>query len=127
MQHKIKLYIVTLLFLAIYTNSFSQESAKTAIANNLTEINTSKENGIYKFILPKGTTLASVEQSAKYYTIYFTVSFDESKNEVTIKLINNDEKSRHVIVRFLVSTEVNSVSMEGKPFSTEDFYRNYMK
>jgi hypothetical protein len=127
MQHKIKLYIVTLSFLGIYINSFSQESAKTAIASNLTEINTSKENGIYKFILPKGTTISAVEQSAKYYTIYFTVSFDEPKEEVTIKLINNDEKSRHVIVRFLVSTEVNSVSMGGKTFSTEDFYRNYMK
>jgi len=120
-------YLIAVLFIGLSITAHSQNSSNIAFVKSKSEILKSKENGSYIFTLPKGTTKEKVEQSAKYYTIYFNVIFDETTLEAKINMITNDEKVRHVICRFLVSTDVEIINLEGQEFVVEEFYRQYMK
>ena len=120
-------YLIVVLFIGLSITAHSQNSPNLAFVKSKSEILKSKENGSYIFTLPKGTTKEKVEQSAKYYTIYFNVIFDEKTLEAKINMITNDEKVRHVICRFLVSTDVEIINMEGQEFVIEEFYKQYMK
>ena len=120
-------YFIAVLFIGLSLSAHSQEKSKSAFVKSKTEILKSKENGSYIFTLPKGTKKETVEQSAKYYTIYFNVIFDEKTLEAKIDMITNDYKSRHVICRFLVSTDIEIINMEGQEFVVEEFYKQFMK
>ena len=122
-----KFYFIAVLFIGFSLTANSQEISKSAFVKSKSEVLKSKETGSYVFMLPKGTTKEKVEQSAKYYTIYFTIIFDETTLEAKINMINNDEKARHVICRFLISTEIEKINMEGQEFFIEEFYKQYMK
>jgi hypothetical protein len=122
-----KLFLSAVLFLGISITAIGQEKQKIATVKSKTEIVAAKEKGNYSFTLPKGTTATSVEQNAKYYTIYFKVNFNESTEEANIVMITNDEKSRHVICRFLNASGIEKVSMEGKDYTVEEFYQNFIK
>ena len=41
--------------------------------------------------------------------------------------MKNDEKSRHVICRFLLASGIKKVSQEGKEMSVEEFFQTYIK
>ena len=120
-------YFIAVLFIGLSISAHCQDASNLALVKSKLEILKSKENGSYVFTLPKGTTKEKVEQSAKYYTIYFNVIFDEKTFEAKINMITNDEKSRHVICRFLVSNEIEIINMEGQEFVVEEFYKQYMK
>ena len=120
-------YFIAVLFIGLSISAHCQDASNLALVKSKLEILKSKENGSYVFTLPKGTTKGKVEQSAKYYTIYFNVIFDEKTFEAKINMITNDEKSRHVICRFLVSNEIEIINMEGQEFVIEEFYKQYMK
>lgn len=120
--------LVLSLFTFIFATSvsFAQENA-TAFAQKATELLSSKESGKYLFVMPADLTEEQVSKSAKYYTHYFTVEFNESSKEANISMVINDDKSRHVIVRFLIACGVQNVTVDGKMYTNEDFFNTYMK
>lgn len=107
--------------------SFSQLASTVASAQTKTELATSKETGKYLFVLPSGLTTEEVTKNAKYYTLYFTVDFNQTSSEAKINMIANDEKSRHVVIRFFSACGVQSVKVDGNTISTEEFFLTYMK
>lgn len=107
--------------------SFSQQGEKEALTSGKEELVKSRGIGVFSFVLPKGNTKETVSDNAKYYTMYFTVSYNSEKNEVKINMVNNDEKSRHVICRFLVASGTEKVIVEGNSLNVEEFFQNYLK
>lgn len=107
--------------------SFSQISSTVAVAQSKTELASSKETGKYLFVLPSGLTSEEVAKNAKYYTLYFTVDYNQANSEAKISMITNDEKSRHVVIRFLSACGVQTIRMDGSTISTEEFFLTYMK
>ena len=79
------------------------------------------------YILPENTTSEMVEKSAQYYIDYFNVEFDEKSKKATLKLINNDEASRRVINRFLLSTGVRTINFDGNDYKIMEFYSKYLE
>ena len=122
-----KFYFIAVLFIGLSITAHSQDISNLALVKSKLEILKSKENGCYIFTFPKGTTKEKIEHSAKYYTIYFNVIFDEKTLEAKINMITNDEKSRHVICRFLASNEIEIINLEGQEFVIEEFYKQFMK
>ena len=100
------------LFLVLSITALGQDENKIAHTKGRTDIIQSKETGIYSFILPDSITSSDVERNNEYYTNYFKVEFNELTNEAIIKLMKNDEKSRHVICRFLLASSLMVVSSE---------------
>ncbi len=122
-----KLLLTAVLFLGLTFSLSAQDKSKNASVHTKAEVLQSKMSGIYLFTMPQGTTEATVKQSANYYTNYFTVSFDASSHVAKITMLNNDEKSRHIICRFLISSGVDKVTMEGSEFTVDEFYNAYIK
>lgn len=84
-------------------------------------------NGEFYFQLPQDVTLTQVNESAAYYTMYFEVEFDENSKEVMIRMVNNDAKSRHIIVRFFVSLDVRIVKINNREMLVEEYFQRYLK
>lgn len=105
----------------------AQDNNGIAVGPSKTELAKGKESGSYKFILPEGANADEVAQSAKYYTHYFTVNYEASSRAAKISMVSNDEKSRSVIVRFLVSNGVQYVNIDGTMVSTNDLFEKYLK
>ena len=118
--------LLAALFLVLSIGAWGQEN-KIAYTKGKTDIIQSKETGIYSFILPDSITSSNVEINKKYYTNYFKVEFNELTNEAIIEMVKNDEKSRHVICRFLMASGIEKVSQEGKEMSVEEFFQAYIK
>lgn len=121
------LFLSFLAVVSIAVMSFAQEVSNTATAQSKTELLASKESGNYSFILPGVLTSEEVAKNSSYYVHYFTVTYTEKSHEALVKLISNDEKSRHVVVRFLTVCGVQNVAVEGKTMSLEEFFLNFMK
>ena len=107
--------------------SNAQEPAELAVSKGNDALVKSKSSGEYVFTLPSTVSKEDVEKSAKYYTHYFTVSFDGGSHDASVVLVNNEPKSRYVIARFLSSCGVRFIKVDGKNMGLDDFSNTYFK
>ena len=123
-----KLNLYLFFFLISSSTCFSQkETTKAVITKSRAELLKNKVEGEFSFVLPKNTTADEVMRNSSFYKSYFTVIFNSSTKEAIIKMLTNDENSRHIISRFLTSFEIESVQSEGKFYSIEEFYDQFLK
>ncbi|MCO5260355.1 MAG: hypothetical protein M9916_09445 [Crocinitomicaceae bacterium] len=116
-----KLYS-TLIFILFIGFSFGQASVKSA--SDLTSL---KDKGIGYITLPSNLTKEDVASFAKYYLLYFTVDFNESTKVATIKMVEKDERSRAIIVRFLAACEVQTINIAGEQVHRDQLFEKYLK
>lgn len=121
-----KILILAALFFSVQSIALAQDKTNTATAAGSKELAVSKTSGSYSFVLPEGTKKEDVERNAKFYSKSFTVTFDEASKKASIQMVVNDEKNRHVVVRFLTASKIQFVNVDGKNLSIDDFYKNYM-
>ena len=121
------LFYTFLVVVGFGSTTFAQEKSTIAIGPTTAEINSGKQTGEFTFIMPQGTTAEDVAHTIKYYTNYFTVDYKESSREAKITMVNNDERSRAVITRFLVSNGVQEVSISGSTVSINELFEKYLK
>ena len=123
-----KLQIFLSLFLLTSFTCISQvETKKTVLTRGKSELANGKKEGNFSFILPENISELEVYQNSSYYKLYFSVSFDITSNEAIIKMQTNDEKSRHIISRFLTSFGIEFVETDGDLYRVEKFYENFLK
>lgn len=130
-------FLTTVLFLGVSMTSIGQEKVKSevsetkkstsAISRPKSELVQSKADGKYTFTLPYGTSNETVQQNAKYYSQYFTVDYVAGSNTANITMLTNDEKSRHIICRFLFASGVEKIDLEGTSIPVEEYFTTYMK
>jgi hypothetical protein len=120
------LFLSVLTVVSMVTMSYAQE-INTATAQSKTELISSKETGNYSFILGNKLTADEVAKNAQYYVHYFTVVYSEKTNEAKITMVTNDDKNRHVVVRFLTACGIQNVIVDGRTLSTDEFFINFMK
>ena len=120
--------ILTLVLIAFLGGTVSAQDTPTkAKIENAEKFAAGKEKGNYVFQLPGSITAEQVTKAASYYTQYFTVNFDAKSNSTKITMLKNDDVSKHVIVRFLVSVGVKEISMTGKDYDVETFFQDYIR
>jgi hypothetical protein len=120
--------ILTLVLIAFLGGTVSAQDTPTkAKIENAEKFAAGKEKGNYVFQLPGSITAEQVTKAASYYTQYFTVNFDAKSNSAKITMLKNDDVSKHVIVRFLVSVGVKEISMSGKDYDVETFFQDYIR
>lgn len=107
--------------------SNAQEPSELATSKGADALTKSKSSGEYVFTLPSTVSREDVEKSSKYYTHYFTVSFDAGSHDATVSMVSNDGKSRYVIARFLTSCGVRFIKVDGNNLSLEVFSETYFK
>lgn len=104
----------------------AQDAPKKAKVESAAKFEAGKSSGTYEFQLPASATAESVKKNSSYYTQYFTVNFDDKTKNAKVKMVQTDEKAKHVIVRFLVANGVTEVTMDGKDYHVEDFYQQHI-
>lgn len=120
--------ILTLVLIAFLGGTVSAQDTPTkAKIENAEKFAAGKEKGNYVFQLPGSITAEQITKAASYYTQYFTVNFDAKSNSAKITMLKNDDVSKHVIVRFLVSIGVKEISMTGKDYDVETFFQDYIR
>lgn len=119
-----KILFSTLFALLVLSFSFGQEVAVVRSASDLTAI---KEKGKGSITLPAKLTKEEVQSKARYYTLYFTVDFDEKSKVATISMVENSERSRAIIVRFLAACEVQTIRVAGEDVNRDQVFEKYLK
>jgi hypothetical protein len=123
---KLKLYILILLC-GSWSYSFGQGSNSTASVLKAADLELGKESGVFIFFMPKGSSAEDIELSKKYYVNYFTVDYTPDSGQVKITMVNNDEKSRAVITRFLTANGVQEVNVGGVIVPLGELFDRYLK
>lgn len=121
-----KALLSTLVFvIGLSVMAFGQDNV--AVVKSKSDLTSIKENGKGMIVLPSNLTAEQVQGKAKYYTHYFTVDFDASSHVAKITMIDNDERSRAVIMRFLAACEVDVVNVEGVSVARDELFVKYLK
>lgn len=105
---------------------FAQEANEIALTQGAKALEDSKKAGEYTFTLA-GKTSSEIATNSNYYTNYFTVEFNEATQVTKLTMVENDERARSVIMRFLVSSGVRYTSVDGKVISVHDFMSTYLQ
>jgi hypothetical protein len=82
--------------------------------------------GKFIFEIPNDITSLQAEESANYYTMYFSIEYDQSSGKVTATMEQNEAKSRHILIRFFASLGLVDIEVNGTIMSLEKFYQTYL-
>ncbi len=115
------------LFVLVSGFSFSQDKIFEAKVAKTADFADNKSKGEFYFTFPAATDKQVIAKNAAFYTEYFSVQFDERSKLVSIKMVQNDEKSRHIISRFLISNKITQVEMDGTLYKVDEFYQAKIK
>lgn len=115
-----------LLVLVVVLAGFAASAQKSAAVSSKA-LETGKTTGKYLFVLPADITSKQVDDVKGYYKDYFTINFNEMKHEATVVLSKNEEMNRRVILRFLSSLGMRTVTVEGTDRTLDEFYENNLK
>tara|TARA_Y100000589_G_C26991207_1_gene562704 strand:+ start:103 stop:462 length:360 start_codon:yes stop_codon:yes gene_type:complete len=117
-----KSFLFSIAFFTICFSLFSQEAS----VDNRQMFEQSIADGVISMILPASVSADEVAKYAKYYTPYFTTSFDADAHKVTFTMVNNDANSRRVIMRFLGASKIQTVKVEGESFLVHELYETFL-
>lgn len=114
-----------MLLVGFATVSFAQEANEIGVTEGSEELAKSKADGNYVFVM-SGKTEGDISGAAVHYTSYFKVAFDEGSQTAKIEMVENNERARAVIMRFLVASGIRHVDIDGKVIPINDFMMNYL-
>ena len=118
-----KSYLFLFLFVLISLFGFSQE----VLVASEDDLRKSVTSGEILMVLPGHVTADEVQKYSKYYTMYFTTSFNMESHEVKFSMVNNEPKARRVIIRFLSAVGTKSVKVEEVSIPLSEFYEFYLR
>ena len=118
-----KSYLFSLAFFLFSFIGFSQE----AVVSSPDNFSSSVTSGVIVMVLPDNVTAEGVQKYSKYYTSYFTTSFDQEAHKVTFNMVQNDAKSRRVIIRFLSANGIQFIKVGDRSLPLSNFYDDYLK
>lgn len=122
-----KALLLSLSFLFILPLAMAQTKADFVSTSGAKALVSEVEKGVFSFQLPNHITVDQVDESASYYTMYFTVNYDEENHVAKVTMVTNDSKSRHIIIRFFVSLNLRKVKVDGNELSIEEFHLKHLK
>lgn len=80
----------------------------------------------YSFTMPNEASEEQINKVKDYYKNYFTVAYDSKSHVAKIHLTENKEMNRKVIQRFLMSSGVQTVTVDGKDMTVPNMYEQYL-
>jgi len=81
----------------------------------------------FVFVFPDYVSEEEITSSAVFYANYFSVDYNAATKEVLVAMLKNDDKSRHIIVRFLTACGIDKVKVSGVNYSLEEFFNRCLR
>lgn len=114
-----KLLYTTLLFTLMFTSKSMAQSEKKRDAD-LIEFSQKKKEFIFKINTPP--SIEEITNTSRFYTDFFTTTYNIEKGEVIIKMVKDDEIAYKVISRFLTSNDIEFFNYKNETYKSENFY-----
>jgi hypothetical protein len=121
-----KLFVLTIMIIGFNAISFAQEINQAKFTMSGAELKTALNNGEVSFFFNKNIDAEAVKNSTAYYTQYFSVVYDNKTGKSTLKL-TEDDMSKMVISRYMMSNGISEVLIDGKTISVQDFMAEYLR
>ena len=102
-------------------------NAQEASVQSAEDFKKSVVDGKITMILPADITKENVSKYSAYYTAFFTTEFDEQNHQIKFNMVNNDGKSRRVVLRFLSANGIQFVKVGDQSLPMANFYEAYLK
>lgn len=83
----------------------------------------------FNFVFSPAYSAEDIKDKASYYTSYFTLSVEtigSAGNKVNIKLVEDNEMSRRVILRLFTSLDVKQINAAGEQMERDEFMKKYI-
>lgn len=112
--------LYTTLFLAVFTsgNIFSQSEKN--VKTELIEYSLKKKE--FTFIIEPSPSIEEINNTSRYYTEYFSTTYNIDKGQISIKIIKDEDVSYKIITRFLISNNIKNFNYKNETYKSEDFY-----
>ena len=120
-----KVLLVAVFLISIFI-SFAQDNS-TAICGTKLALTQEKDAGKIKMKLPTSVSEEDVRSYASYYEKMFTIEYNNTTHEIVYNMVVNNANNRRVILRFLSANQIQNVIVEGRLYTANDFYENYLK
>jgi hypothetical protein len=120
MKKLITIFALLFLTVGVFAQTAKVEGTPETLKDNLS-------HDVLEFIMTSNVTNEEVDNSAQYYTEYFTVDYNSESHKATINFIENSIKSRRVVTRFLLSTGVRSVDFNDKNYTIMEFFSEHLE
>ena len=101
--------------------------AQEASVQSAEDFKKSVVDGKITMTLPAEITKENVSKYSAYYTPFFTTEFDEKNHQIKFNMVNNDGKSRRVVLRFLSANGIQFVKVGDQSLPMSNFYEAYLK
>ncbi|TNE55232.1 MAG: hypothetical protein EP338_04525 [Bacteroidetes bacterium] len=117
---------LTALFLVLMISAFGQDRTD-AYARKEKSFNTDKSMGIFEFQLKPAPKAEFVQKRASYYTDFFTVDYKEEKGKMKIRLTENTEQNKLIILRLFRSLGIENIHQDNLHLNSKQFYEQKIK
>lgn len=121
-----KIFFTLIAVMTIAISTFAQDATKMAVTGGDAALAKSKISQVYNYVLPEAITQEHIDRVSKYYTSYFTISFNE-ENKATKVTLKDVKGASMVMGRFLSSCNVREIKIDDKVISLDEFMKNYLR
>lgn len=116
---------IVMMFFLLF--GFTLSAQKTATVASEKAVQEGVASGTFAFTFPKEISKDEIKKVGSYYEQYFTVQVAEENQKVSVKLTQNDARSRMVVMRFLTANGIERVMVGSKDLSIDEFNALYLK
>lgn len=100
-------------------------NAQEGISLKSNQVHQAYKTGEFTINVPEDVTVEQVDKLKGYYKDYFTVSFNEDKDELVFKINKDDQNSFRVVNRMLVGLNLKTFIVDGQTMNFEEMYSKY--
>jgi hypothetical protein len=118
---------LTLVLVLAGSTAFKAQQITLVSKLSSQEIELEAKKGHFQWVFPEGTTVENLENKAKYYTSFFTYSFNKETKLVDLYPMTDSEDTRRVMLRFLGANQIQKISVGEEEYELYMFYEKYMK
>ena len=113
----------SLVFVLVGFTGYAQEAS----VQSSEDFKKSVVDGKITMTLPAEITKENVSKYSAYYTAFFTTEFNQQNHQIKFNMVNNDGKSRRVVLRFLSANGIQFVKVGDQSLPMSNFYEAYLK
>jgi hypothetical protein len=115
-------------FVALFI-TFSAVAQQAQFAGGQKGITLANAKAEYSFVITD-LTIADIDKAAAMYKTSFTVTERVQKGNninITIKMLRNDIATKRMMLRFMVSLNIQYVTLDGVEYKPDAFFDKYIK
>lgn len=116
-----------LLFILVVWKALSAQQLVAVSGFDVVEIQEEAKIGHFQWVFPEGTTAENLEKLAKYYTAFFTYTYNGEKRIVDVFPVVDSEETRRIMLRFLGANQVGKIAVGKEELELYAYYEKFMK